>query len=174
MSRFAPSNATEDRRPGAESCGPNGRIRTLPARCLEECASAQGHARARQRAPANQVVGIDPADDDDIPLNDWLHGQLALHTETVSPRRRRVGLNLCGNSGKLSLFNVVSKVAAIAIRLELVEPALIESHGTIKADLFAGHANALAASRRWRAEIDVPREEWPPPTLDRRDQGVHD
>jgi hypothetical protein len=27
--------------------------------------------------------------------------------------------------------------------------------GTIKADLFAGYANAVAASLRWRDEIDV-------------------
>jgi hypothetical protein len=45
---------------------------------------------------------------------------------------------------------------------------LVSDAGTIKADLFAGHAHAVAASRRWREEIDVPREEWPPPTLDRR------
>jgi hypothetical protein len=51
---------------------------------------------------------------------------------------------------------------------------LVRDTGTIKADLFAGHANALAASQRWRAEIDVPRDEWPPPTLDRRDGSVHD
>jgi ABC-type antimicrobial peptide transport system permease subunit len=29
--------------------------------------------------------------------------------------------------------------------------------GTIKADLFAGYASALAASRRWREEFDIPR-----------------
>jgi hypothetical protein len=44
--------------------------------------------------------------------------------------------------------------------------------GTIKADLFAGHATAIAASRRWREEIDVPHEEWPRPRLDRRDDGI--
>jgi hypothetical protein len=52
---------------------------------------------------------------------------------------------------------------------------LVRELGMIKADLFAGYANALAASRRWREEIDVPREEWPPPKLDRRDDSVaHD
>jgi hypothetical protein len=49
---------------------------------------------------------------------------------------------------------------------------LLRELGMIKADLFAGYANAVAASRRWREEIDVPHEEWPPPQLDRRDDSV--
>jgi hypothetical protein len=32
---------------------------------------------------------------------------------------------------------------------------LMREHGTIKTDLFAGYANAVAASRKWREEIDV-------------------
>jgi hypothetical protein len=46
---------------------------------------------------------------------------------------------------------------------------LVRDTGTIKADLFAGQANAVAASRRWREELDVPRAEWPPVKLDRPD-----
>jgi hypothetical protein len=49
---------------------------------------------------------------------------------------------------------------------------LVRDTGTIKAELFAGQANAVTASHRWRGEIDVPREEWPPPTLDRGDGSV--
>jgi hypothetical protein len=49
---------------------------------------------------------------------------------------------------------------------------LVRETGTIKADLFAGHANAVTASRRWREEIDLPREEWPPSKLNRREEGV--
>jgi hypothetical protein len=49
---------------------------------------------------------------------------------------------------------------------------LMRELGMIKADLFAGYANAVAASRRWREEIDAPREEWPPPKLDRRGDSV--
>ena len=49
---------------------------------------------------------------------------------------------------------------------------LLRELGMIKADLFAGYANAVAASRRWRDEIDAPREEWPPPKLDQRDDSV--
>jgi hypothetical protein len=49
---------------------------------------------------------------------------------------------------------------------------LLRELGMIKADLIAGYANAVAASRRWRQEIDAPREEWPPPKLDQRDDGV--
>lgn len=32
---------------------------------------------------------------------------------------------------------------------------LVRDLGTIKTDLFAGYANALAASRKWRDEIDI-------------------
>jgi hypothetical protein len=49
---------------------------------------------------------------------------------------------------------------------------LVRALGTIKADLFAGYANAVAASRRWREEIEVPRDEWPPPELDRCNDSV--
>jgi hypothetical protein len=49
---------------------------------------------------------------------------------------------------------------------------LVRDTGTIKADLFAGHGNAVAASRRWREEVDVPREECSPPRLDRRDDSI--
>jgi hypothetical protein len=49
---------------------------------------------------------------------------------------------------------------------------LVRHTGTIKSDLFAGYASALAASQRWRDEIEVPREEWPSPTLDRQPDGV--
>ena len=45
---------------------------------------------------------------------------------------------------------------------------LMRELGMIKPDLYAGYANAVAASRRWREEIDVPQEEWPPPKGDRR------
>jgi hypothetical protein len=34
---------------------------------------------------------------------------------------------------------------------------LLREFGTIKADLFAGHADAVAASRQWREEFDIPR-----------------
>jgi hypothetical protein len=46
---------------------------------------------------------------------------------------------------------------------------LLRELGMIKADLFAGYVTAVAAARRWRQEIDVPREEWPPPQRDRGD-----
>jgi hypothetical protein len=39
---------------------------------------------------------------------------------------------------------------------------LMRALGVVKADLFPDYANAVAASQRWREEIDVPYQEWPP------------
>jgi len=39
---------------------------------------------------------------------------------------------------------------------------LVREFGTIKTDLFAGYAHAVAASQKWREEFDTSRgSEWP-------------
>jgi hypothetical protein len=86
-------DSPDDRRPCAESCRRDGRIRTLSARRLEECAPIQRHAWARQLATANQIVGVDAPNDDDIPFDNWRHGRhrvrMSRHVQSPSPVRSR-------------------------------------------------------------------------------------
>jgi hypothetical protein len=96
-----------------------------------------------------------------------LSADMADAAEVEAATARRVWHDRCyfrsvmSRRGETTLWTCPQGIRCVLLRYDETryQLKLVRQLGTIKADLFAGYANALAASRQWREEFDITRGE---------------